>query len=221
MRRRTFIAGLSSAAAWPLVARAQQPEIPVVAFFDAASLETEARGLAEFRKGLSDIGYVEGQNVLIDYGSAEGDADRLPALAASMIRRGVAVIAAMANNAAVTAKAATTTIPIVFTVGGDPIQMGLVDNLNRPGRNITGVSFLSSDIMAKMLEALVTDGGSVTILRHPSLAGMASGSGLSGSTGWQGAFRFHQYLRSAKSEGMRNRIGICANSCSARTSTGR
>jgi putative tryptophan/tyrosine transport system substrate-binding protein len=154
MRRRDFIAVVSGAAAWPLSVRAQQPAIPVVAFLHAASLETDVRGLAEFRKGLSEIGYVEGQNVMIEYRSAEGQADRLPALAADMVQRRVAVIATMANNAAVAAKATTTTIPIVFTAGGDPIKMGLVDSLNRPGGNITGVSFLSSDIVTKMLEAL-------------------------------------------------------------------
>src|SRR5262245_60511136 len=154
MRRRDFIAVVSGAAAWPLTARAQQLAIPVVAFLDAASLETDVRGIAEFRKGLREIGYVEGQNVVIEYRSAEGQADRLPALAADMVRRRVAVIATVANNAAVAAKATTTTIPIVFTVGGDPIKMGLVDSLNRPDGNITGVSFLSSDIVAKMLEAL-------------------------------------------------------------------
>ena len=153
MNRREMMAALGSAATWPLVARAQQP-MPVIAFLHAASLETEVRGLAEFRKGLSATGYVEGQNVMIEYRSAEGQADRLPALAADMVRRRVAVIATMANNAAVAAKATTTTIPIVFTVGGDPIKMSLVDSLNRPGGNITGVSFLSSDIVPKMLEAL-------------------------------------------------------------------
>ena len=155
MERRKFLATLGGAAvAWPLAARAQQAAIPVIGFLDAASLETEVRGLAEFRKGLSEIGYVEGQNVMIVYRSAEGQADRLPALAADMVQRRVAVIVTVANNAAVAAKATTTTIPIVFTVGGDPIKMGLVDSLNRPGGNITGVSFLSSDIIAKMLEAL-------------------------------------------------------------------
>ena len=156
MRRRDFLHAMSGciAAGWPLGALAQQPAMPLVALLHAASLETEVRGLAEFRRGLSEIGYVEGQNVTIEYRSAEGQADRLPALATDIVRRRVGVIATVANNAAVAAKAATTTIPIVFTVGGDPIKMGLVDSLNRPGGNITGVSFLSSDIVAKMLEAL-------------------------------------------------------------------
>jgi ABC-type uncharacterized transport system substrate-binding protein len=155
VKRREFITLVGGAtAAWPFVARAQQAGTPVVAFLDAASLETDVRGLAEFRKGLSEIGYVEGQDVMIEYRSAEGQADRLPALAADLVRRKVAVIATMANNAAVAAKTTTTTIPIVFTVGGDPIKMGLINSLNRPGGNITGVSFLSSDIVAKMLEAL-------------------------------------------------------------------
>src|SRR6202048_3109747 len=155
LKRREFITLIGGAvAALPLAAHAQEPAIPVVAFLDAASLETEVRGLAEFRKGLSEIGFVEGKNVMIEYRSAEGRADRLPALAADMGRRRVAGIATVANNAAVAAKVTTTTIPIVFTVGGDPIKMGLVDSLNRPGGNITGVSFLSSDIVAKMLEAL-------------------------------------------------------------------
>ncbi len=171
MRRRELITLLGGATAWPLAAHAQQPAIPVVAFLDAASLETDVRGLAEFRKGLSEIGYVEGQNVIIEYRSAEGQADRLPALTADMVQRRVTVIATMANNAAVAAKATTTTIPIVFTVGGDPIKMGLVDSLNRPGGNITGVSFLSSDIVTKMLEALhelLPKGARIAALVNPT-----------------------------------------------------
>ncbi len=171
MQRREFISLLGGAAAWPLAAHAQQPAIPVVAVLDAASLETEVRGLAEFRRGLSEIGYVEGHNVMIEYRSAEGQADRLPALAADIVRRRVAVIATVANNAAVAAKATTTTIPIVFAVGGDPIKMGLVDSLNRPGGNITGVSFLSSDIVAKMLEALhelMSKAARIAVLVNPT-----------------------------------------------------
>jgi putative ABC transport system substrate-binding protein len=155
MKRREFIALVGGTAiTWPFPTHAQQLTMPMVGFLDAAPLETDVRGVAEFRKGLSEVGYVEGQNVTIEYRSAEGQAERLPALAADMVRRRVAVIATMANNAAVAAKAAATTIPIVFTVGGDPIKMGLVESLNRPVGNITGVSFLSSDIVTKMLEAL-------------------------------------------------------------------
>jgi putative tryptophan/tyrosine transport system substrate-binding protein len=173
MRRREFIIlfGGGATAAWPLAAHAQQPAIPVVAFLDAASLDTEVRGLAEFRRGLGEIGYVEGQNVMIEYRSAEGQADRLPALAADIVRRRVALIATVGNNAAVAAKAATTTIPMVFAVGGDPIKMGLVDSLNRPGGNITGVSFLSSDLVAKMLEALhelMPKAARIAVLMNPT-----------------------------------------------------
>jgi putative tryptophan/tyrosine transport system substrate-binding protein len=126
----------------------------VIGYLDAASTEADASALAAFRKGLNEAGYVEGRNVAIEYLSAEGRADRLPALAAELVRRRVAVIATMANTAAVAARVATTTIPIVFTIGGDPVKLGLVSSFNRPGDNITGVSFLSSAVMAKMLEVL-------------------------------------------------------------------
>ena len=151
MKRREFIAGIGGAVAWPLVARAQSP---MVGYLSAESFETEAPGLAAFRKGLSETGYVESQNVTIEVRRADGRADRLPALAADLVRHQVAVIAALANAAAVAARDATTTIPIVFTIGGDPVKIGLVGSLNRPGGNITGVSFLSSAVMAKMLEVL-------------------------------------------------------------------
>ena len=154
MRRRAFIAGLGGAAVWPIVVRAQQPAMPVIGYLSAESFEAEGSALTAFRKGLSETGYVEGENVTIEVRGAEGHADRLPALATDMARRRVTVIAALANIAAVAARDATTTIPIVFTIGGDPVKIGLVGSLNRPSGNITGVSFLSSAVMAKMLEVL-------------------------------------------------------------------
>jgi putative ABC transport system substrate-binding protein len=155
LRRREFVSLLGGAAAWPLVARAQQPAKPVVGYLGGLSRDTYAPRLAAFHKGLAERGYVDGRSVEIEYRWANGQYDRLPELAADLVRRQVAVIAAMGGDApAFAAKAASTTIPIVFAVTADPVKAGLVSSLNRPGGNITGVNFLLNTIAAKLFEVL-------------------------------------------------------------------
>jgi putative ABC transport system substrate-binding protein len=155
IRRRDFIAGLGSAAAWPVAARAQQSAVPVVGYLSSQSADDDYKNFTvPFVQGLKETGYVEGQNVAIEYRWAENQFDRLPALGADLVRRREAVIVAVGGTAARAAKEATTTIPIVFVAGGDPVALGLVASLNRPGANVTGAALLTSELSPKQLQLL-------------------------------------------------------------------
>jgi putative ABC transport system substrate-binding protein len=177
MKRRDFITLLGGATVgWPLGVQAQQPALPVVGFIGGGSPDGLPREVAAFRKGLNETGYVEGQNVTVEYHFLEGQFDRVPALVADLVRRRVSVIATPNNSPALAAKAATATIPIVFGVGEDPVRLGLVASLARPGGNATGINFFSGEVVAKrlrLLHDLVPKAVRVAVLVNPSNASAA------------------------------------------------
>ena len=177
MKRRQMIAALGGVAAWPLAARAQPPVMPVIGFINGGSADASARFVTAFRQGLNQTGFVEGQNLGVEYHWLEGKYDQLPALMADLVRRRVALIATPASGpAARAAKAATSTIPIVFSVAQDPVQLGLVASLSRPGGNATGLNFFNREVAGKrlrLLHELVPKAVRVAVLLNPANAGSA------------------------------------------------
>jgi putative ABC transport system substrate-binding protein len=177
MRRRDFIAGIGCAAAWSVAARAQQRALPLFGFLSPQSADDSKIDTVPFLQSLKETGYVEGQNVAVEYRYAENQYDRLPALAADLVRRHVAVIIAAGPEAALVAKAATTTIPIVYTGGFDPIASGLVASLNRPGGNVTGIAILTAELAPKrlqLLRELLPNAGRFGVLADPASAATQS-----------------------------------------------
>src|SRR5262245_49827985 len=178
LKRREFIALAAGAAAWPLVARAQQAAMPVIGYLIARSREDTSHLIAAFQRGLAENGYIEGQNVAIEYRFAVGEYDRLPSMAAEFVHRQVAVIATTGGEpAALAAKAATSTIPIVFTVGSDPVKQGLAESFNRPGGNATGVLLLTNQLEPKrlgLLRDMVPNASTVGFLVNPSFPAFES-----------------------------------------------
>src|SRR5262245_56371600 len=170
MRRREFITFIGGVMAWPIAARAQQPAMPVIGFLDGWSPEGFDPYVAAFRQGLGETGYVGGKRVTIEYRWAQGEYSRLPALLADLIQRNASVIFTGATPVTRAAKAASTTIPIVFVIGADPVKVGVVASLNRPGGNITGVSFLANSLLGKQFEVLhetVPKAASIGFLVNP------------------------------------------------------
>ena len=172
MRRRDFIQGIvGSAAAWPLVAHAQQPALPVIGFLHSTSAGPNVGTVSAFREGLKQAGYVDGQNIAIEFRWADGHYDRLPALAMDLVRERVAVIAALGGQAsALAAKAATSTIPVVFDTGEDPVKIGLVASFSKPGGNVTGINILTNEIEAKrlgLLHELIPTALTIAVIGHP------------------------------------------------------
>jgi putative ABC transport system substrate-binding protein len=177
MRRRDFLGILGGTAGWPLVARAQQPAMPVIGWLGSAEPKGQAPNIEAFMAGLRETGYVEGRNVAMEYRWAEDQLDRLPILAGDLVRQRVAMILANAPPAAVAAKAATSTIPVVFVVGFDPVAAGLVDSFNRPGGNLTGMSLYIGGLVAKKLEILgelIPKSAAIGLVVHPKSPTAAS-----------------------------------------------